>query len=63
MSGAANAATCAQISRSFGDAAFKKLGCIATPDVTAFPLTPRDAFMLLGCDGFWGVSGARVGLA
>eukprot|EP00198_Chlamydomonas_reinhardtii_P005230 XP_001694566.1 predicted protein [Chlamydomonas reinhardtii] len=43
-----------QISRSFGDAAFKRLGCSAAPDVTAFPLTRRDRFMLLGCDGFWG---------
>ncbi|KAG2432497.1 hypothetical protein HXX76_008842 [Chlamydomonas incerta] len=48
-----------QISRSFGDAAFKKLGCSAAPDVTAFPLTARDRFMLLGCDGFWGVFGAQ----
>ncbi|PNW78595.1 hypothetical protein CHLRE_09g390600v5 [Chlamydomonas reinhardtii] len=48
-----------QISRSFGDAAFKRLGCSAAPDVTAFPLTRRDRFMLLGCDGFWGVYGAQ----
>ncbi|GLC68531.1 hypothetical protein PLESTF_000702200 [Pleodorina starrii] len=48
-----------QIARSFGDAAFKKLGCSSTPDVMAFPLTPRDAFLLLGCDGFWGVFGAQ----
>ncbi|KAG2454060.1 hypothetical protein HYH02_001101 [Chlamydomonas schloesseri] len=48
-----------QISRSFGDAAFKKLGCSAVPDVTAFPLTARDRFMLLGCDGFWGVFGSQ----
>ncbi|GIL48525.1 hypothetical protein Vafri_5028 [Volvox africanus] len=48
-----------QIARSFGDAAFKKLGCSSMPDVTAFPLTARDAFLLLGCDGFWGVFGAQ----
>ncbi|GFR45250.1 hypothetical protein Agub_g6356 [Astrephomene gubernaculifera] len=48
-----------QIARSFGDAAFKKLGCSSTPDVTAFPLTRRDSFLLLGCDGFWGVFGAQ----
>ncbi|PNH10320.1 putative protein phosphatase 2C 8 [Tetrabaena socialis] len=48
-----------QISRSFGDTAFKKLGCSSTPDVTAFPLTTRDTFLLLGCDGFWGVFGAQ----
>ncbi len=30
-----------------------QVGCSATPDVTAFELTPRDQFLLLGCDGFW----------
>ncbi|KXZ56350.1 hypothetical protein GPECTOR_1g31 [Gonium pectorale] len=48
-----------QIARSFGDAAFKKLGCSSSPDVMAFPLTRRDSFMLLGCDGFWGVFGSQ----
>ncbi|GIL48529.1 hypothetical protein Vafri_5028 [Volvox africanus] len=37
----------------------KQLGCSSMPDVTAFPLTARDAFLLLGCDGFWGVFGAQ----
>ncbi|EFJ51267.1 hypothetical protein VOLCADRAFT_42867, partial [Volvox carteri f. nagariensis] len=48
-----------QVARSFGDAAFKKMGCSGTPDVTAFQLTSRDLFLLLGCDGFWGVFGAQ----
>jgi integrin-linked kinase-associated serine/threonine phosphatase 2C len=43
------------VSRSFGDLQFKKKGMIATPDVHAFELIPRDHFLLLGCDGFWGV--------
>mmetsp|Transcript_4664 Transcript_4664/g.14063 ORF Transcript_4664/g.14063 Transcript_4664/m.14063 type:complete len:96 (-) Transcript_4664:789-1076(-) len=44
-----------QVSRSFGDPACKTAGCSAMPDIAAFSLTPRDRFMLLGCDGFWGV--------
>lgn len=28
---------------------------IASPDVQIFELGPRDRFLLLGCDGFWGV--------
>lgn len=43
-----------ELSRSLGDAAFKKRGMTATPDVTVFEAGERDAFLLLGCDGFWG---------
>ncbi len=45
----------AQVSRGFGDAAFKGCGACAVPDVVAFALTPRDRFLLLACDGFWSV--------
>eukprot|EP00798_Chlamydomonas_sp_ICE-L_P006613 gene6613-3266_t len=48
-----------QVSRSFGDIALKKSGCISQPDITVFGLTERDKFMLLGCDGFWGVFDAE----
>ncbi|KAI8475948.1 MAG: phosphatase 2C-like domain-containing protein [Monoraphidium minutum] len=55
-----------QVSRSFGDAQFKRRGATAAPDMQArpcrgraragvFTLTPRDLFLLLACDGFWGV--------
>jgi integrin-linked kinase-associated serine/threonine phosphatase 2C len=43
------------VSRSFGDAQFKGSGCSAAPAVTAFGVGPREAFLLLGCDGFWSV--------
>ncbi|KAI3431339.1 hypothetical protein D9Q98_004396 [Chlorella vulgaris] len=44
-----------EVSRAFGDRAFKKLGMSAVPDVQAFQVSARDAFLLLACDGFWGV--------
>ena len=45
-----------EISRSFGDALYKRSGMSAVPDVKIFDiLSPRDQFLLLGCDGFWGV--------
>jgi serine/threonine protein phosphatase PrpC len=46
---------CLQVSRSFGDAQFKPSGCSAVPAVTAFEVGPREAFLLLGCDGLWSV--------
>ncbi|KAH6801793.1 Protein phosphatase 2C family protein [Perilla frutescens var. frutescens] len=46
-----------QVSRAFGDRQFKKVGVIAIPDVHSFDLTERDHFMILGCDGLWGVFG------
>jgi len=42
------------VSRAFGDRAFKKQGMSAVPDVQAFQISRRDAFLLLACDGFWG---------
>lgn len=33
-----------------------QVGVIATPDVHSFDLTERDHFIILGCDGLWGVS-------
>ena len=46
-----------EISRSFGDLQYKNKGMSAVPDVKVFELMPRDKFVLLGCDGFWGVFG------
>lgn len=46
-----------EVSRAFGDRQFKKVGVIATPDVHSFELTDRDRFIILGCDGLWGVFG------
>lgn len=33
-----------------------QLGVIATPDIHSFELTDREHFIILGCDGLWGVS-------
>ncbi|KAL6655778.1 hypothetical protein ACP70R_006604 [Stipagrostis hirtigluma subsp. patula] len=46
-----------EVSRAFGDRQFKKVGLIATPDVHSFELTYKDHFIILGCDGLWGVFG------
>ncbi|XP_072990738.1 probable protein phosphatase 2C 67 [Typha latifolia] len=46
-----------EVSRAFGDRQFKKVGVIATPDVHSFQLTEREHFIILGCDGLWGVFG------
>ncbi|GBG74145.1 hypothetical protein CBR_g17858 [Chara braunii] len=46
-----------EVSRAFGDRQFKKVGVSAAPDVHAFKITERERFMVLGCDGFWGVFG------
>lgn len=46
-----------EVSRAFGDRQFKKVGVIATPDVHSFELTEREKFIILGCDGLWGVFG------
>ncbi|XP_047339206.1 probable protein phosphatase 2C 8 [Impatiens glandulifera] len=45
------------VSRAFGDRQFKKVGVIATPDIHIFDITERDRFIILGCDGLWGVFG------
>ncbi|CAL9128962.1 unnamed protein product [Musa textilis] len=46
-----------EVSRAFGDRQFKKVGVISSPDVHSFELTEREHFMILGCDGLWGVFG------
>ncbi|XP_017974021.1 PREDICTED: probable protein phosphatase 2C 8 [Theobroma cacao] len=47
-----------EVSRAFGDRQFKKVGVVATPDIHSFDLTDREHFIILGCDGLWGVFGA-----
>ncbi|OWM83004.1 hypothetical protein CDL15_Pgr005404 [Punica granatum] len=44
-----------EVSRAFGDRQFKKFGVVATPDVHSFDITGREHFIILGCDGLWGV--------
>ncbi|KAH9802164.1 putative protein phosphatase 2C 8 [Citrus sinensis] len=46
-----------EVSRAFGDRQFKKFGVVATPDIHSFEVTERDHFIILGCDGLWGVFG------
>ncbi|KAK4843756.1 hypothetical protein QYF36_012257 [Acer negundo] len=46
-----------EVSRAFGDSQFKKFGVVATPDIHSFELTDREQFIILGCDGLWGVFG------
>ncbi|XP_031374557.1 probable protein phosphatase 2C 8 isoform X1 [Punica granatum] len=51
-----------EVSRAFGDRQFKKnndlqFGVVATPDVHSFDITGREHFIILGCDGLWGVFG------
>ncbi|XP_027193409.1 probable protein phosphatase 2C 8 isoform X2 [Cicer arietinum] len=46
-----------EVYRAFGDRQFKKVGLVATPDIHSFDLTDRDNFIILGCDGLWGVFG------
>ncbi|XP_059453663.1 probable protein phosphatase 2C 8 isoform X1 [Corylus avellana] len=46
-----------EVSRAFGDRHFKKVGVVATPDFHSFDLTDREHFIILGCDGLWGVFG------
>ncbi|KAI4350971.1 hypothetical protein L6164_005373 [Bauhinia variegata] len=46
-----------EVSRAFGDRQFKKVGVVAIPDIHSFDLTDREQFIILGCDGLWGVFG------
>ncbi|RDX92585.1 putative protein phosphatase 2C 8, partial [Mucuna pruriens] len=46
-----------EVSRAFGDRQFKRVGVNATPDIYSFDLTDREHFIILGCDGLWGVFG------
>ncbi|MED6186328.1 hypothetical protein PIB30_065622 [Stylosanthes scabra] len=43
------------MSRSFGDFLLKEHGVIAIPDVTYYPLTSSDQFIVLASDGVWDV--------
>ncbi|XP_020704982.1 probable protein phosphatase 2C 67 isoform X1 [Dendrobium catenatum] len=52
-----------EVSRAFGDRQFKKVGVIASPDVHSFELTEREHFVILGCDGLWGVFGPSDAVA
>ncbi|KAK9101132.1 hypothetical protein Scep_024562 [Stephania cephalantha] len=38
------------------------VGVIATPDIHSFDLTERDSFIILGCDGLWGLVDPRMNL-
>lgn len=46
-----------EVSRAFGDRQFKKVGVSAVPDVSTFEISEREHFLILGCDGLWGVFG------
>ena len=48
-----------EVSRSFGDAPFKKVGMSAVPDIQVFNISPQDSFLLCGCDGFWSCFGSQ----
>ncbi|XP_021802768.1 probable protein phosphatase 2C 8 isoform X1 [Prunus avium] len=52
-----------EVSRAFGDRHFKKVGVVATPDIHSFDLTEREHFIILGCDGLWGVIGPSDAVA
>lgn len=43
------------VSRSFGDVLLKRKGLSSTPDIVTFPLSAECRFLLLACDGLWGV--------
>ncbi|XP_020529920.1 probable protein phosphatase 2C 8 isoform X3 [Amborella trichopoda] len=47
-----------EVSRAFGDRQFKKVGVTAVPDIHSFNITKREHFIILGCDGLWGVFGS-----
>lgn len=34
-----------------------QVGVVATPEIHSFDLTGREHFIILGCDGLWGVFG------
>ncbi|PQQ15560.1 putative protein phosphatase 2C 8 isoform X1 [Prunus yedoensis var. nudiflora] len=52
-----------EVSRAFGDRHFKKVGVVSTPDIHSFDLTEREHFIILGCDGLWGVIGPSDAVA
>ena len=48
-----------EVSRSFGDIHYKRLGMSAVPDIQVFNITPQDRFLLCACDGFWSCFGPQ----
>ncbi|KAJ1479239.1 phosphatase 2C-like domain-containing protein [Baffinella frigidus] len=48
-----------EVTRSIGDRELKKAGVISTPDLQRITLCARDEFLLLACDGLWGVMTAQ----
>ena len=48
-----------EVSRSFGDIHYKRLGMSAAPDIQVFNITPQDRFLLCACDGFWSCFGPQ----
>lgn len=49
--------------RSFGDAFFREVGVLATPEVRTRRIQPTDLFLILACDGLWDTVGtAEAGL-
>lgn len=48
-----------EVSRSFGDIHYKRLGMSAAPDIQVFNISPQDRFLLCACDGFWSCFGPQ----
>ncbi len=48
-----------EVSRSFGDIHYKRLGMSAIPDIQVFNITSQDRFLLCACDGFWSCFGPQ----
>ena len=48
-----------EVSRSFGNIHYKRLGMSAVPDIQVFNITPQDRFLLCACDGFWSCFGPQ----
>ncbi|SPQ97101.1 unnamed protein product (mitochondrion) [Plasmodiophora brassicae] len=49
-----------EVSRSFGDRAFKRVGVISAPYVSHFQVRPTDGFLVQACDGLWKVMDAQA---
>ncbi len=45
--------------RSFGDAFFKEVGVLATPEVRTRRIQPTDRFLIVACDGLWDTVGTE----
>eukprot|EP01134_Creolimax_fragrantissima_P005203 CFRG5203T1 len=42
-----------EVSRSIGDGALKHVGLTCVPEIVSAPLTGKEKFVILGCDGLW----------